>query len=315
MKKIKTWVWLCFIAILALLLAGTNYYWYRALKREEETLKNALIPTLSNDYFTTQLALTNQAKIKEDYEYTEWQQYAIYNDSWYQEVIDNLYHMEPLEVPLINQNPDYPNGCEAASATMLLNYFGIDITLEDFINNYLPMSDVYEKDGIRYGPNPAVSYAGNPKDPSRGWGVFEPVIANAITTILKEQKKTNPKLEYNIYENDEKYSLKMAANQLNGAFTPFLIWTTIDYTETKDIYEWFSYDEKNTYTYPKNSHVVVVTGVDENYYYINDPLKSEKNIPIEKDILETSFDSLGRQLLLIETYELPEDFYYEEINY
>ncbi len=315
MKKIKTWVWLCFIAILALLLAGTNYYWYRALKREEETLKNALIPTLSNDYFTNQLALTNQAKIKEDYEYTEWQQYAIYNDSWYQEVIDNLYHMEPLEVPLINQNPDYPNGCEAASATMLLNYFGIDITLEDFINNYLPMSDVYEKDGIRYGPNPAVSYAGNPKDPSRGWGVFEPVIANAITTILKEQKKTNPKLEYNIYENDEKYSLKMAANQLNGAFTPFLIWTTIDYTETKDIYEWISYDEKNTYTYPKNSHVVVVTGVDENYYYINDPLKSEKNIPIEKDILETSFDSLGRQLLLIETYELPEDFYYEEINY
>ena len=118
-----------------------------------------------------------------------------------------------------------------------------------------------------------------------------------------------------IYENDEKYSLKMAANQLNGAFTPFLIWTTIDYTETKDIYEWISYDEKNTYTYPKNSHVVVVTGVDENYYYINDPLKSEKNIPIEKDILETSFDSLGRQLLLIETYELPEDFYYEEINY
>ena len=58
-----------------------------------------------------------------------------------------------LDVPLINQNPDYPNGCEAAAATMLLNYLGIDITLEDFINNYLPMSDVYEKDGIRYGPN------------------------------------------------------------------------------------------------------------------------------------------------------------------
>lgn len=71
MKKIKTWVWLSIIAILALLLAGTNYYWYRALKREEETLKNALITTLSNDYFTNQLALTNQSKIKEDYDYTE----------------------------------------------------------------------------------------------------------------------------------------------------------------------------------------------------------------------------------------------------
>ena len=219
-----------------------------------------------------------------------------------------------LDVPLINQNPDYPNGCEAAAATMLLNYLGIDITLEDFINNYLPMSDVYEKDGIRYGPNPAVSYAGNPADTSRGWGTFEPVIANAITSILKEQKKENPKLEYNIYENAEKYSLKIAANQLTNTFTPFLIWTTIDYTEAKDISAWFSYDKKSTYTYPKNSHVVVITGVDENYYYINDPLKNEKNIPIEKDLLETSFDSLGRQLLLVEIYELPEDFI-NESNY
>ena len=314
MKKMKFWILISTITILALLLAGTNYYWYRALKREEETLKNALIPTLSNDYFTNQLALTNQAKIKGDYEYKKWQQYATYNDPWYQETIDTLYHMEPLDIPLINQNPDYPNGCEAAAATMLLNYLGIDITLEDFINNYLPMSDVYEKDGIRYEPNPAVSYAGNPADTSRGWGTFEPVIANAITSILKEQKKENPKLEYNIYENAEKYSLKIAANQLTNTFTPFLIWTTIDYTEAKDIYEWFSYDKKSTYTYPKNSHVVVITGVDENYYYINDPLKNEKNIPIEKDLLETSFDSLGRQLLLVEIYELPEDFI-NESNY
>ena len=207
-KQIKAWIWLSIIVVLALTLAGTNYYWYRALKREEETLKNALIPTLSNDYFTNQLALTKQAKIKEDYNYTEWQQYAIYNDPWYQETIASLYQMDPIDVPLINQNPNYPNGCEAAAATKLLNYLGINITLEDFIKNYLPMSVVYEKHGVRYGPNPSVSYAGNPADQARGWGVFEPVIANAITTILKEQKKENPKLEYNIYENDENTLLK-----------------------------------------------------------------------------------------------------------
>ena len=310
-KKMTKWIYLSILLALALLLFGTNYYWYRALKREEETLRNALIPTLSNDYFTNQLALTNQAKIKEDYDYIDWQQYEIYNDPWYQETIASLYQMDPIDVPLINQNPNYPNGCEAASATMLLNYLGIDITLEDFINQYLPLSEVYEKDGVRYGPNPAVSYAGNPADRNRGWGAFEPVIVNAITAILKVQKKNNPRLEYNLYENDEKYSLKMASHQLNGTFTPFLIWTTIDYTEAKDVYEWFSYDKKSTYTYPKNSHVVVVTGVDENYYYINDPLKSEKNIPVKKDLLETIFDSLGRQMIMIEAYEIPLDIYTE----
>ena len=59
----------------------------------------------------------------------------------------------------------------------------------------------------------------------------------------------------------------------------------------------------------------MVTGVDENYYYINDPLKEEKNIAIQKDLLESSFDSLGRQFLIVETYEIPEDFYYEEFYY
>lgn len=59
----------------------------------------------------------------------------------------------------------------------------------------------------------------------------------------------------------------------------------------------------------------MVTGVDENYYYINDPLKEEKNIAIQKDLLESSFDSLGRQFLIVETYEMPEDFYYEEFYY
>lgn len=314
-EKIKTWVGLGIILFLSLALTLTNYYWYRALKREEETLRNALIPTLSNDYFTNQLALTNQAKIKESYADEDWGQYEMYNDPWYQEMIASLYQMDPLDVPLVLQNPTYPNGCEAAAATMLLNYLGIDITLDDFISNYLPMSEVYEKDGVRYGPNPSVSYAGNPADPNRGWGVFEPIIANAITNILKEKKKSNPRFEYNLYENNEKYSLKRAANQLNGTFTPFLIWTTIDYTEAEDVYEWFSYDQKNTYTYPKNSHVVVVTGVDENYYYINDPLKEEKNIAIQKDLLESSFDSLGRQFLIVETYEISEDFYYEEFYY
>ena len=59
----------------------------------------------------------------------------------------------------------------------------------------------------------------------------------------------------------------------------------------------------------------MVTGVDENYYYINDPLKEEKNIAIQKDLLESSFDTLGRQFHIVKTYEIPEDFYYEEFYY
>ena len=316
-ERKKTYIFLFIVLLLSLLLLGTNYYWYKALNREEETLRNALIPTLSNDYFTNQIALTNQAKIREEYD-KEWFEYELLNDEWYRETIANLYQMGPLDVPLILQNPEFPNGCEAASATMILNYLGIPISLEEFIETYLPISNVYEKEGIRYGPNPAVSYAGNPASNTRGWGCFSPVIANAIGNVLKNEKMKNERLEYNILENDEKYPLALIANQTIGnSFSPFIIWITTDYGEAKDVYEWFSYDEKNTYTYPKNSHAVVVTGVDETYYYINDPLKDEKNIPIIKEELEKSFDSLGRQFVFVSMYEIPEDLVnesnYEEI--
>ena len=104
--------------------------------------------------------------------------------------------------------------------------------------------------------------------------------------------------------NENKYALKEFFQA-----TPALIWVTTDYQEVKNVYEWRSYDKKYTYTYPMNSHVVVLTGYDETYYYINDPLKEEKNIPVIKEQLEKSFDSLGRQAVVLDIYEMPEDEY------
>lgn len=58
----------------------------------------------------------------------------------------------------------------------------------------------------------------------------------------------------------------------------------------------------DTYTYPKNSHTIVVTGVDKEYYYVNDPLQSEGNTKVKKKDLEKSFDSLGRQVVGIQKF-------------
>ena len=51
---------------------------------------------------------------------------------------------------------------------------------------------------------------------------------------------------------------------------------------------------------PKNAHVVVIIGMDKNYYYINDPLKDEKAIKVSRKEFDKSYDSMGRQALYIE---------------
>ena len=270
------------IILLIALLIISNYTWFRLLKKEQDKLTHAIIPTLTNDYFSNQIALTQNMKI---YQMEIDPKKAFENSNFF------------LDVSLIQQNPNYPNGCEAASATMLLNYYGISITLKDFIEKYLRTENVYEKDGKRYGPNPAVYYAGNPSDPKRGWGCFEPVIENAIQSVINDYRRNNSNLELTLIHND----LKLPLQEYTNYQVPVIIWTTTDYGVVEEIYEWFSYDEKYTYTYPKNGHAVVITGKDETYYYIDDPLKDQKNIPIEHEKLEKSFDSMGRQIIRLDS--------------
>lgn len=243
-------------------------------------VKNSLIPSLSNDYYSKQLILTNNYQNElSELPFLENTKNNIANETDNQKIYD---------IPLILQNPKYPNGCEAAAAVMLLNYYGIDINLDEFIN-LLPKSPIYEENGTRFGPNPAKYYAGDPSSPTKGWGCFDTVIANTINTILASNNSFLISTPSNVKNDLETISHS----------SPCLIWVTINYEEASDVFTWSSYDKLETYTYPKNEHVVVLTGYDNNNYYINDPLNEEKNLKIPKRTLEKSFDSLGRQYVTI----------------
>lgn len=276
------------ILIIILIIIGiisNNYIWYRLYSREKDKLKQAIIPSLKDDYYTNQLILSNKDDNYSFYEYEDVLD-KYYSSLKYSFLINNF--------PLVKQNPDYPNGCEVASATMLLKHYGIDIDMKEYVDSYLPKDEVYEKDGLRYGPDPSKYYAGDPSDSSRGWGTFLPVIKNSLYTIFKN--KLPEDTVGHVYTSDDKLPLEEYVQ--NGS--PVLVWTTTNYSEAKDIYEWFSYDKSRTYTYPKNAHVVVIVGMDKKYYYINDPLKDEKAIKVPRKKFNKSYDSMGRQALFIE---------------
>ncbi len=281
-KKVKKYRFKLLVMLLLILLISSNISWFIIYKEQRVRVKNSLIPSLNSDYYTNQLILTKNSQI-----------YSEINGNF----DDTSYLNNTVKnVPLINQNPKYPNGCEAASAVMLLNYYGIKITLDEFIN-YLPKNKVYTENGSRFGPNPAEAYAGDPTSETKGWGCFDKVIAETMEKIIKD-KKSNIAV---IRENK-----KAPLSELVKNF-PVMIWTTIDYEIVDSVFTWFSYDSKEIYTYPKNEHAVILTGFDEHYYYINDPLKKEKNIPVLKEKLENSFDSLGRQFIYLTSFSGKEE--------
>lgn len=208
------------------------------------------------------------------------------------------------EVPFILQNPDYPNGCESVSAVMLLQSYGIDMTVKEFVDDYLSKDVIFSKDGDRFGPNPRDTYAGDPRSATGGFGIFEPGIRSAIAKALYE--KAEDDTDYHVYGSETKAPLSLQASE----GLPIVIWATQNYEPVKEMFSWRSYDSHDTYTYPKNSHTIVVVGMDEEYYYVNDPLLDSGNWKIEKKKLEDSFDSMGRQVVRIKRQadiaELPE---------
>ncbi len=290
MKKSSKYLLIGFL-ILCLGASGfLNVYLLRVNKR----VRNSVVYSLTDDFLLNQIMLTKAAKESENSTTESTEKEGIIplvGDKKGNSTEEDLPSdsKEIVSVPKTNQLPDYPNGCEAASTTMLLNYYGIHITLKEFIDQYLPMQEVYNKDGSRFGPDPSLYYAGNPASARNGWGCYEPVIENALNKLI-----ANKNLNYLKVQNLNQKPLKELFNS-----TPVVIWIADDYSQASDFVQWYSYDKTKTYTYSNKTHAVVLVGYDIDNYYIADPLKEEEVTKVNQKQLEESYDSLGRQAVTL----------------
>ena len=69
-----------------------------------------------------------------------------------------------LSVPTVMQMPEYPTGCEITSMTAVLNYYGINISKMEMVENHLPKEDYRMIGDVRYGPDPNKAFSGHPSD-------------------------------------------------------------------------------------------------------------------------------------------------------
>ena len=53
---------------------------------------------------------------------------------------------QALDAPFIDQREKYPTGCESVTAVMALQYAGVDVTVEEFIDGYLPQGEAPHQD-------------------------------------------------------------------------------------------------------------------------------------------------------------------------
>ena len=207
------------------------------------------------------------------------------------EAINISLSSKKLDVPYVSQEGILPNGCEAVSAVMLLKDKGYNVDPVDFVDKYLDCGKVYVKWGCRYGPDPKKQYAGDPKSEKGGWGCFAPVIVDSLSKYMTDKKFYACNLTGT--------SIASLATDYVAEGTPVAVWCTIGMQEINEIYQWQSYDKKQTYLYPVRQHCMVLIGYDSQYYYFLDPYNSNGEVKYPKEQVEYCYNSMGKQAVAI----------------
>ena len=180
-----------------------------------------------------------------------------------------------IDVPYIDQTVKYPTGCESISAVMLLQYLGVDITPEEFIDNYLEKQDFEDRDGVLYGPDPYKYFVGSPYD-SESFGCYAPVLCNSLRKVLGDT--------YEVIDETGKQIEELIETYIDNDM-PVVLWACINMREPIVGPFWKLIETGEDFTWISNEHCMLLVGYEEDNYIFNDPWENHGVIGYPKDVV------------------------------
>ena len=181
-----------------------------------------------------------------------------------------------IQAPYIDQSGAYPTGCESVSAVMLLQFLGVDITVDEFIEKYLEKQDFEKRDGEMFGPDPREYFCGSPYDED-SFGCYAPVIAGAMKRVLGGT--------YTVKDESGTGTAELLRKYIDKGM-PVIYWACINMREPVIGPQWKLMDTGQIFTWVSNEHCMLLVGYDGEGYYFNDPYNNNGLIHYPKEVVE-----------------------------
>lgn len=196
-----------------------------------------------------------------------------------------------IDVPYISQKDEYPTGCELVSASMLLKYYGFDITAGEFIDNGYIEKKEPEKDSDKiYCADPNKFFIGDPRTES-GYGCYAPALVDALKKYLDGK--------FCDAVNLSGMSLNDLCMEYIDLDEPVIIWASTDMKPTEKKEEkWIIKETGKEFNWISNEHCLVLVGYDNYYYYFNDP-QNGCAVTYRKSDVEARYNELGKQAVIV----------------
>jgi len=136
-----------------------------------------------------------------------------------------------LDIPVIKQLPEYHNGCEATSLTMMLNYAGIRVDKATVVSKMKKDTTPIKRDSagkiIEWG-NPQIGFVGDITGKSPGYSIDPVALAPLINYYLPGKTLDLTGCSYETLEN----------TMLSGR--PVVVWITVYFNNPVFPHNWTS---------------------------------------------------------------------------
>ena len=196
-----------------------------------------------------------------------------------------------LDVPYINQRERYPTGCESVSTVMALQYVGVDITVDEFVDNYLAMGTLPATgiNGEKIGCDPWEAFPGSPYS-QYGYGCYAPVIVSAVNKFI----------DSNTFEVQELYGkpIEELCKDYIDKEIPVVFWATIDMKPAQITNSWTDEATGKRINWVAPMHCLLLVGYDDNFYYFNDPWQ-RKACAYRKSVVKAAYEGMFEQAIVI----------------
>jgi len=193
-------------------------------------------------------------------------------------------------LPGLLQKPELPNGCEATSLAIVLNFWGFEADKLDIAYNHIPRQDFTTTNAGRLGPNPAQAYAGDPAD-NFGFYCLAPAVAAGANSYLQQAGSL-------LQAQDISGSDTAALEGWLDAGCPVVFWLTLDGGEARYAprFYWLLPDGTEYRPYA-NLHCVVLRGYNDTQFYLCDPLQVE--VAVDKAAAMAGYQALGENAVVV----------------
>lgn len=259
--------------------------------------------TVCADYFITTEKFNERAAENDKYTLLGADPHALYGGFTVEEIGENydkplsLLGKVSIDVPLINQYPELPIGCEPTCAAAVLQMLGFETDKIDFTDNYLGWDDnfYYDNQKQSHGPDPREVFAGDPYN--WGYGCTSTALAASMNRFFDSSGSS---VEHKAMALEEKLNSADIEKLLDEG-VPIIVWATIDMKPLnyRKPSEWYINDTTEKYTWLGNSHTLVLCGYDTNCYYFMDPNDKKEITAYLKLSFLNRFEENGSQAIVV----------------